>query len=599
MRRIACNHCRSSKLRCKVKEPDISCERCLSRNVRCSYLPQVSRPFQSPSPAQLSQGSPNFPAANNPQTQSPTAYQLNQETPGLDFGRGRPEDVLREGEFTHSLILLYFSNFSDIHFMFDEELFLKDFAVGQVPKLILYSIMALSIRFSLAPFNEELPPSHRGELLFEHARKLLQRDFDCPSITVIQAYILLSTYKMSFGGSRQSYLYLGFATNMLRALRLLETHPRENSVASETNRRLVCTMALMDRLMTFPLRLPPQFSSQDHIPTMLGDGEFWALKRGTGTLADGGLHGPSSVSVSQEILKLSEILFEVCNAYFNGGSSTALEETRRRFHQYSTTRDSSLLSTTVNLERHKHHDTLRRFAYMHLLYHHVGQLIHFHALKFTWRSDLLPSEHDQIGSSVEKLARECHQHSSAIVTIVRFTWEQGGFDLHNFSIGKILTLATVVNTHALLLASSSEAADRLRAEAATLLACIKRVKYHTRMFIWVLQHLEAFRKICSQNTSTWAKMFDQNPRLLGQMLYLGSHYENVEPQTAGRRPGIGALLLPEVPASEGMHSTSNLAGEMTDHADPQPQDGNLSYLDDFAWIFSDSSLSELYGGHQD
>ncbi|KAH6995148.1 fungal-specific transcription factor domain-containing protein [Ilyonectria destructans] len=501
MRRIACNHCRSSKLRCKVKEPDISCERCLSRNVRCSYLPQVSRPFQSPSPAQLSQGSPNFPTANSAQAQSPAVYQLNQETPGLDFGRGRPEDVLREGEFTHSLILLYFSNFSDIHFMFDEELFLKDFAVGQVPKLILYSIMALSIRFSLAPFNEELPPSHRGELLFEHARKLLQRDFDWPSITVIQAYILLSTYKMSFGGSRQSYLYLGFATNMLRALRLLDTHPGENSVTSETNRRLVCTMALMDRLMSFPLRLPPQFSSQDHIPTMLADGEFWALKRGTGTLADGGLQGPSSVSVSQEILKLSEILLEVCNAYFNGGSSTTLEETRLRFHHYSTTRDSSLLSTAANLERHKHHDTLRKFSYMHLLYHHVGQLIHFHAL------NQVPHTHVHLG--------------------------------------------------------------------------------------------EAFRKICSQNTSSWARMFDQNPRLLGQMLYLGSHYENVEPQTAGRRPGIGALLLPEIPASEGMHSTSNLAGERTEQTDAQLQDANLSYLDDFAWIFSDSSLSELYGGHQD
>lgn len=303
---------------------------------------------------------------------------------------------------------------------------------------------------------------------------------------------------MSFGGSRQSYLYLGksplpgyrctkqmagFATNMLRALRLLDTHLGENSVASETNRRLVCTMALMDRLMSFLLRLPPQFSSQDHIPTMLGDSEFWALKRGTGPFVEGELHRPSSVSVSQEILKLSEILFEVCNAYFNGGSSTALEDTRLRFHHYSTTRDSSLPYTAANLERHKHHDTLRKFAYMHLLYHHVGPLIHFHALKFTWRSDLRPSEDDQVGSSVEELARECHQHSLAIVTIVRFTWEQGGFDLHNFSIGKILTLATVVNTHALLSASSSEAADRLRAEAATLLAYIRRVKYHTRMFI--------------------------------------------------------------------------------------------------------------------
>ncbi|KAK7414937.1 hypothetical protein QQX98_006262 [Neonectria punicea] len=70
-------------------------------------------------------------------------------------------------------------------------------------------MMALSIRFSLAPFDEELPPSHRGELLFKHARKLIQEDFDWPSITTIQAYILLSTYKMAFGGSRQSYLYLG------------------------------------------------------------------------------------------------------------------------------------------------------------------------------------------------------------------------------------------------------------------------------------------------------------------------------------------------------------------------------------------------------
>lgn len=67
-------------------------------------------------------------------------------TLGLDIGKGRPEDLLREGEFTHSLILLYFSNFGDVHFMFDEELFLADYSTHQVPKVILYCIMALSIR---------------------------------------------------------------------------------------------------------------------------------------------------------------------------------------------------------------------------------------------------------------------------------------------------------------------------------------------------------------------------------------------------------------------------------------------------------------------
>lgn len=73
-------------------------------------------------------------------------YRMERGTLGLDIGKGRPEDLLREGEFTHSLILLYFSNFSDIHFMFDEELFLADFSTSQIPKIILYSIMALSIR---------------------------------------------------------------------------------------------------------------------------------------------------------------------------------------------------------------------------------------------------------------------------------------------------------------------------------------------------------------------------------------------------------------------------------------------------------------------
>ncbi|KAH7152677.1 fungal-specific transcription factor domain-containing protein, partial [Dactylonectria macrodidyma] len=436
MRRIACNLCRSSKLKCRVKEPDLSCERCLNRNVHCSYLPQASRPARSlPSP-QPSQRSHNLSA---PSAQSPVAYHLNQDTHDLDFGRGRPEDILREGEFTHSLILLYFSNFSDVHFMFDEELFLKDYAVGQTPKLILYSMMALSIRFSLAPFGEELPPSHRGEVLFEHARKLLQQEFDWPSITAIQAYILLSTYKITFGGSRQSYVYLGFATNMLRALRLLDNQLEENSVTSEMYRRLVCTMVLMDRLVSFPLRLPPQFSPQDKIPTMLGDDAFWALKKGTYASTDGGLNRYNSANVSQETLKLSGMLVEVCQVYFNGDSNTTFEEVRTRFNIYASSRDPSLLYTTANLEHHKEHDTLRKFAYMHLLHHHVGQLIHFHALKYTWWRDSCST----------------------------------------------------------------------------------------------LQNLEAFRKICSQNTSSWAKLFDQNPRLLGQMLYLGSYYEKFESQTAG------------------------------------------------------------------
>jgi hypothetical protein len=131
------------------------------------------------------------------------------EIPGLDIGAGTPSEILREGEFTQSLLLLYFSNFSDVHFMFDEELFLRQVVMGQVPKIILYAMMALSIRYSHAPFDDAVSQAHRGEILYDHARELMKDEFDTPSIHVVQAYVLLSTYKLTFGGSRLANIYLG------------------------------------------------------------------------------------------------------------------------------------------------------------------------------------------------------------------------------------------------------------------------------------------------------------------------------------------------------------------------------------------------------
>lgn len=67
----------------------------------------------------------------------------------------------------------------------------------------------------MAPFTEDLPPCHRGELLFKHARSLLVEDFDWPSVPTIQAYLLLGTYKLAFGGSRQAYVFLGQSNSSL------------------------------------------------------------------------------------------------------------------------------------------------------------------------------------------------------------------------------------------------------------------------------------------------------------------------------------------------------------------------------------------------
>ena len=53
---------------------------------------------------------------------------------------------LREGGLTKELLRLYFTNFSDIHFLFDEEHFLREFDLGEIRQVVLFAMMALGIK---------------------------------------------------------------------------------------------------------------------------------------------------------------------------------------------------------------------------------------------------------------------------------------------------------------------------------------------------------------------------------------------------------------------------------------------------------------------
>ena len=127
------------------------CTRCATHNLRCSY---VVAPGQSRTDRTTYESVPSTdsPATTNHSTftrgNRSQLYGYNHRTlhGGHDIGAGTPSEILREGELTYELILLYFSNFDDIHFMFDKDIFLRQLALGEVPKVILYSMMALGIR---------------------------------------------------------------------------------------------------------------------------------------------------------------------------------------------------------------------------------------------------------------------------------------------------------------------------------------------------------------------------------------------------------------------------------------------------------------------
>lgn len=266
----------------------------------------------------------------------------------------------------------------------------------------------------------------------------------------------------------------GFAVNMIKALRLLED-AEVDPLQLELSRRLVGTIALMDRILSPALRFPLHMvSAQHNIPSICPDEDFGALKRRAPLP-----NRSCQPSVAQEIVNLAKILAAVCQGYHGHDPFTVLSEQETEYRRSMVGFEPALAWTDENLERHQRADSLRRFAFMHVLYHHVGQLIYFKSLSRTPDNRF---NRDDLEIQVTK----CHYHARTIANIAEYTWTCAGFDLHNFVMGQCFTVATVVHTHALLLVPSTAEATEVQSRIETLRTCVGRIKQHCRMFNWVV-----------------------------------------------------------------------------------------------------------------
>lgn len=264
----------------------------------------------------------------------------------------------------------------------------------------------------------------------------------------------------------------GYATNLLRTLKLLDTDSEVDPLRHELNLRMVATLALMDRLLSFTLRLCPYLTMSEKPSRILGDYEFWALKRRTRAAS----HLPDD-KLTQQILDLADLLYSVNGTTRLSDFTEGMQEFREMFEILANSRPESSSPTAENLERHRQSHTLRRFSYMSLLYHHVGQLIHFQSLKY----GNTPGQ----GPSADVL--QCYSHANAIIDMIEYTHANAGLDLHNFSVGQILTTATAVLVHALLMATSVEATHEVLHRVRAIRAYLGRGQRHTRIFSLVVR----------------------------------------------------------------------------------------------------------------
>lgn len=143
------NESRSRKLKCDARGFGQPCERCKLGELPCSLdlTDSMSRSYRAPEHSSSSQATRKPPVPIGPDPPIPgQTFPLSGTHSAFDVGYGSPYEILREGELLQSLILLYFNNFGDVHFMFDQSSFLRQYALGNVPKVVLFSMMALGIR---------------------------------------------------------------------------------------------------------------------------------------------------------------------------------------------------------------------------------------------------------------------------------------------------------------------------------------------------------------------------------------------------------------------------------------------------------------------
>lgn len=121
-----------------------------------------------------------------------------------------------------------------------------------------WAILALAIRFVKdppAPFSSQKEASNA---FAAHARQILQSDLETPSISRVQALLMLTGHDWGAGNGRRAWIYLGMAIRLVEVMDLCREPDmpknrkptREEFIEAEVRRRTAWTCFLMDSLLS-------------------------------------------------------------------------------------------------------------------------------------------------------------------------------------------------------------------------------------------------------------------------------------------------------------------------------------------------------------
>ncbi|KAF2635631.1 hypothetical protein P280DRAFT_473727 [Massarina eburnea CBS 473.64] len=258
---VACVTCRSAKQKC-IHNDAPPCDRCKAsgRASACEFPPpgtsaihrRPKRPRQeseadgTPPSACITplQGPLRVPTAVSPQNSPPNAAATLE---GLD-----PFDLLTDEVKNSYLRCSYKWSFHHTPTLL---LRIRD---RTLELWMAWAMLALAIRFVReppAPFKTQIEASNA---FAAHARQILQSDLETPSISRVQALLMLTGHDWGAGNGRRAWIYLGMAIRLVEVMDLTQEVKmpqgrrltREEFIEAEVRRRTAWTCFLMDSLLS-------------------------------------------------------------------------------------------------------------------------------------------------------------------------------------------------------------------------------------------------------------------------------------------------------------------------------------------------------------
>lgn len=263
--------------------------------------------------------------------------------------------------------------------------------------------------------------------------------------------------------------FLGFARTFIGILKLDQPATDMDPVQAELCRRLIATIVLMEN--TFPQysHMGQYASPLRPMPRLYSEEEFDIIKNTA--VAPPRLQ--SIPCIAQEVITLSELYYETCQLFgtFNIERRNRIENI---LSEWQANLHGSFVFNQENLEVHQKF-SIRPFAYMHLLYTHIWQIILFHSMDWTLAA-LYPSPetHESI--------LPIYQHASTIANIVHQLWTIAGIDIHNPCFGQIVKTAQVILVHSLLTTHDPRVMVTVQTQILVLRDSLIRIKAHCRLY---------------------------------------------------------------------------------------------------------------------